>query len=376
MYPGILILHPDIAEGGMLKYRFDRTQGASLKAKSYNKGYQGFMFPWESAFSGQETCPTSAATGQLEQHITGDIAFAIKQYWDLTKDINWLKSEGFPVLYGISQFWASRVVKSGDLYEINGVIPPDEYAVNIDNSVFTNVVAGMALNFTVQCGALLNFSTPSQWTEIASNIKIPIDSKNNIHLEYDGYNGGTIKQADVVLLGFPLSYPMSEQMRYNDLEYYYPRTDPNGPAMTYSMHVVGFLELGMDDKATSIWPRAWANIKAPFDVWTETPTGGAVNFITGAGGFLQAVLFGYGGIRLEDTFLSFDPKLPPKVTYFKIRQVYYLGNDVDVSYNQTTVIVSVFSNGTPLYLQDSKGQRYQLDQPVVLNRGKFFLAAK
>jgi trehalose/maltose hydrolase-like predicted phosphorylase len=50
--------------------------------------------PWESAFTGQEVCPDWAPTGKYEQHITGDIAFAFKQYWDLTHDLQWLLSTG------------------------------------------------------------------------------------------------------------------------------------------------------------------------------------------------------------------------------------------------------------------------------------------
>jgi hypothetical protein len=32
--------------------------------------------------------------------------------------------------------------------------------------------------------------------------------------------------------------------------------------------------------------------QAPFLVWTETPSGGTPNFLTGAGGFLQTAYFG------------------------------------------------------------------------------------
>lgn len=42
-----------------------------------------------------------------------------------------------------------------------------------------------------------------------------------------------MKQADVVLLGFPLMHPMSAEVRRNDLEMYEPITDPAGPAMTW-----------------------------------------------------------------------------------------------------------------------------------------------
>jgi trehalose/maltose hydrolase-like predicted phosphorylase len=40
------------------------------------------------------------------------------------------------VILGMAKFWASRVTynKARTAYEINGVIPPDEYAVNVSNS--------------------------------------------------------------------------------------------------------------------------------------------------------------------------------------------------------------------------------------------------
>ena len=62
---------------------------------------------------------------------------------------------------------------------------------------------------------------------------IPFDNKQQIHLEYEKYNGSDIKQADVVLIGFPLMYSMKKEVRKNDLLFYESRTRVNGPAMTW-----------------------------------------------------------------------------------------------------------------------------------------------
>jgi len=159
----------------------------------------------------------------------------------------------------------------------------------------------------------LNQKVPSNWTNIAGQIKIPFDSQKQIHPEYDGYSGQVIKQADVVLLGFPLMYEMKNSVRKNDLLYYTPLTDPNGPAMTWSMYAIAWLELEEFENATNNFLRSYANIQDPFNIWTETPTGGTVNFITGAGGFLQAVLFGYGGIRLHEDGMVVNPILPKEL---------------------------------------------------------------
>jgi trehalose/maltose hydrolase-like predicted phosphorylase len=353
MYPSILLTRPDLANGGLLKYRLNHQAGAAMKAQSYNKGYQGLMFPWESAFTGQEVCPVSALTGQLEQHISGDISYAFKQYWDITHNSTWL-SEVYPLIYGIAQFWASRVTSNqfGN-YEILGVIPPDEYAVNVNNSVYTNAVAAMSLQFAVNAGILLNQTTPASWSNISKNMKIPLDSVNQFHLEYDTYTGQLIKQADVILLGYPLQYPMPDQLRFNDLSYYQARTDYlNGPAMTFAMETIAWLELGDSEWAAEKWAQSYANAQPPFLVWTETPTGGTVNFITGAGGFLQGVLFGYGGIRIKDNSLYFNPQLPPNVHQVIFSEVNYLGNRIRVTYTDVYLeVVNLSDGGTPLTVQ-------------------------
>ena len=107
MYPSILMLQNDLGKS-LLEYRMNHRAGAVRKTKTYFPNYKGTMFPWEDAFSGDEVCPIGVATCRYEQHISGDIAFAAKQYWSSTHDLEWLASTGFPLTYGIAEFWASR----------------------------------------------------------------------------------------------------------------------------------------------------------------------------------------------------------------------------------------------------------------------------
>ena len=102
MYPPIALLYPAVASS-LLEYRYARIPGAEEKARSYaGMNYHGAMFPWESAFTGEEVCPSWAATGLREIHISGDIAFAVSQYWKLTNDLVWLRTRGRPLLSGIA----------------------------------------------------------------------------------------------------------------------------------------------------------------------------------------------------------------------------------------------------------------------------------
>src|SRR3989338_2353513 len=95
--------------------------------------------------------------------------------------------------------------------------------------------------------------------------------------------------------------------------------------MTWSMTAVGYLEIGQADLATSYFKQGYANIQQPFDIWLETPTGGATNFLTGAGGFLQSVMFGYGGLRLDRSALTLNPQLPADTAGVRLLGIDYLG---------------------------------------------------
>lgn len=88
---------------------------------------------------------------------------------------------------------------------------------------------------------------------------LPFDNEKQIDLEYENYNIGTeIKQADVVLIGYPLLWPIDAQIRYNDLMYYEQVTRSTGPAMTWSMHSIGHIETKDFEKAHELFNRSYA----------------------------------------------------------------------------------------------------------------------
>jgi trehalose/maltose hydrolase-like predicted phosphorylase len=72
--------------------------------------------------------------------------------------------------------------------------------------------------------------------------------------------------------------------------------------------------------------------KGPFLMLSETPTNNAVNFVTGAGGFLQQVIFGYTGLRFGEQGIepAFDPVLPSSVSRLILRGVWLKGRRYDV----------------------------------------------
>jgi trehalose/maltose hydrolase-like predicted phosphorylase len=339
MYPSLLLMRPSTARS-LVAYRFNRLDGAYKKAKTYSPPYEGAMFPWESAFTGVETCPSWAPTGEREQHISADISLAVWQYFSVTQDMEWLRTVGYPILKGVADFFVSRVTMETTadgttVAHIYDVIPPDEYVEHANDSVYTNFGAASALRSAVSAAALLGETVPTTYTTVADALVVLFDATLNIHPEYQGYPGNTIKQADVVLLHYPWNMEMSDEVRRSDLEYYSTRSDPNGPAMTWGMHMIGYKDLQMLPEAAQFFNRSFQdNTHSPFNVWSETPQGNAGNFITGAGGFLQTLTHGYAGIRIKDAELQMTyPVCPEGTSQLKIRNVGYLGSALAVSYS-------------------------------------------
>lgn len=80
-------------------------------------------------------------------------------------------------------------------------------------------------------------------------------------------------------------------------------------------------------------------------VWSERRWGhGAVNFITGAGGFLQAVVYGYGGLRIREDGLYFNSTLPPRATKLTLG-INYLGSSIAFEVGISGVSFRVVNNG-------------------------------
>lgn len=319
IYPGVLLTHPELALG-CVDYRCDRLDGARAKARQY--GYQGAMFPWEGDERGVETTPAWAPCGQYEQHITACVAIAAWQWWQATGDRAWLRERGWPLLRECAAFWASRVTPAprpdsadpGLTYHILDVQAADEYALHVDDNAWTNASAARCLQIAARAAALLGEPAPPEWAHVAERMHLPFDPERRITLEYAGYSDAVIKQADVVLLTFPLEWPLPPDVAANNARYYAGRVDAgHGPAMTYAIHAI--LAAADGDRAllSDYLRRSYEhNLRPPFLSFSETPDQDYCTFVTGAGGLLQALIYGCCGARLTDEGLAFPhaPLLP------------------------------------------------------------------
>ena len=107
----------------------------------------------------------------------------------------------------------------------------------------------------------------------------------------------------------------------------------HGAMMGITLLSVDAAELGDHALVDSLLPYSYrAHLKGPFLMLSETPTNDAVNFLTGAGGFLQQVIFGYTGLRLGDAGLEprFPPMLPTHIKRLVLRGIHVRGKVYDV----------------------------------------------
>ncbi|HEX6255416.1 MAG TPA: discoidin domain-containing protein [Euzebyales bacterium] len=369
MFPTLLALYPDVA-ASVLEYRYRTLPEARDNASEL--GYQGTFYPWNSASNGdlKTECHSVDPPHCITQiHLQGDIALAAWQYFQATGDTGWLRTRGWPMLQGIAQFWAGRVTANSDgTYSINNVAGPDEYSNGVDDGVYTNAVASLALRNATRAAQILRETAPAQWTTIADNLRMPFDTERQVFLQYDGYDGSLIKQADTVLLIYPVEWPMSAEVASNTLDFYAERTDPDGPAMTDSVHAIDAAAIGEPGCATHTYLMRAIKpfVRDPFAQFAEArgdkpgsqdPLAGspAFNFLTGEGGFGQVFAYGLTGMRWREDRMHLDPMLPPQLGRgVTLRDVDWRGRtfDITVGPNETTVRQTA---GAPFEVESPQG---------------------
>lgn len=198
----------------LLMYRYHTLQGARNKATA--QGYKGALFAWESTDSGEETTPPwirlpngvrqQILTGEQEHHLAADIAYAILQYRQATRDDEFFLNYGAEMLLDIARFWSSRVVLGDDnKYHINTVIGPDEYHEYTDDSAYTNVMAQWTIRRALEAAAELQNNHGDQWQilaqqldlndeelaywkHVADNITVLFDPETGLFEQFKGYH--------------------------------------------------------------------------------------------------------------------------------------------------------------------------------------------
>jgi trehalose/maltose hydrolase-like predicted phosphorylase len=347
------------AARALLSYRHHTLPAARAKAKA--SGYRGAMYPWESADTGEETTPRfvidpgghviEVLNGDMENHITADVAFAIWQYWKMTEDDDFLLESGAEIMLETARFWASRgALENDNRFHIRHVIGPDEYHENVDDSAFTNLMASWNLTRGAGTARWLQANWPQRWKELAADLQFipdevagwlqlansmyrPFDPRTGLFEQHRGYyelepidlaayeprhtamdvilghehiqQTNVVKQADVVMAMYLLWDEFSPEVRAANFRYYEPRTG-HGSSLSPSIHAL--MAARMNDRA-----KAEQYLKQAAEIDLGNNMGNASGGIHAAavGGLWQAMIFGFGGLYAREGGLRLDPHLLP-----------------------------------------------------------------
>jgi len=363
------VLFPALARANA-QYRLDRLAASEENAR--DAGFEGAMWAMESAFTGRWTSPWRDADLK-EQHVSADLPLAWRRHWHATGDAAFLRAL-WPALNATCVFWACRFTREDSPrappraagcspkggrgnWTLRGVVTPDESAGTVDDSAYSNAAAAATLRFCGEAAAALGVAgaLPREWADMAAAPLLPLDAALSpdgpVHAEHRGYAGKALQQADVALLQYPLGLDFGAALNRRDLDYYANRTQFGNMFTGDCSYAAAYLALGDRQAADAQLAIAWSHIEPHFLAFKELAEDrGTQHFITGSGGLLQTIVFGYASLRVARlgvlSFASQRPVLPPGgVTAVKLRGLHLLGAAFDLWYDAETLCVALHGGG-------------------------------
>lgn len=361
MLPLFIYTAPHIARN-LLNYRFIHLPGARAKAQA--NGFEGAQFPWESAADGTEVTPTWVPhfadrtrlvriwTGDIEIHISADIAYAACLYWKVSGDDAWFAEKGAELVLDTAKFFAARAEwrPEHQRYEYNDVIGPDEYHDHVNNNAFTNRMAQWTIQTGLSVLAWLEARSPAaatalrgrldlsearlaRWRHVIERIHLNMGDDGLIE-QFDGYfqrrdvdlaaleprdisaqalfgiegcnETQILKQPDVLMMQYLLRDDYTDATVRRNYAYYTPRTDhTHGSSLGPSIQAIVACDVGDIDQAYQQFIRA---VRADLrDV--RHNAGDGIHAASAAGTWLAAV-FGFGGLRVGGDAWTAQARLP------------------------------------------------------------------
>jgi len=341
--PFLAATHPAAARA-ILEYRVRRIPAAQQAARA--AGRAGARFAWESAASGADVTPRSARdragrrveiyTGEREEHITADVAWAAGCYIDWTADQAFRDGPGRRLFVETARYWASRAQRDSDgTAHIRGVIGPDEYHELVDDNAYTNVMARWNLRraFAETTDKDLDRDERSAWLELADALVDGYQPDSGVYEQFAGFfelaplviseiaprrpiaadlllspervqKAQVVKQADVLMLHHLVPDEVAAGSLAANLAFYEPRT-AHASSLSPGIHAALFARAGMLAPA-----QAALALTARIDLDDTSGSSAGGVHIAAMGSVWQAVVLGFGGARPDKDVLELDPRLP------------------------------------------------------------------
>lgn len=333
----------------LLQYRYNHLEKAIENAQKLGFKYGAALYPMVT-MNGEE-CHNEWEITFEEIHRNGAIAFAIFNYYRYTGDFSYIPEMGLEVLIGIARFWHQRATFSThkNKYVILGVTGPNEYENNVNNNWYTNYIAKWCIEYTLETlqkvedgynedykrvvgKTKISDQELTQWKKVADNMYFPYSVEHNVYLQQDGFldkelitvsdldktqrpinqkwswdrilRSPYIKQADTLQGFYFFEDHFTEEELKRHFDFYEPFT-VHESSLSPCVHSIQAAKLNQMEQAYTFYLRT---SRLDLDDYNKEVEEGL--HITSMAGTWMSIVEGFGGMRIKDNKLTFEPKIP------------------------------------------------------------------
>ena len=333
----------------LLTYRYNHLGRAIENAEKLGFTNGAALYPMVT-MNGEESHNEWEITFE-EIHRNGAMVVAIKRYVDYTGDFSYIPEKGLEVMIAIARFWQQRANYSTqkDKFVILGVTGPNEYENNVNNNWYTNYIAKWCIDFCLTSikkveqefasdysriieKTNLSAEELSNWKEVSEKMYFPYSEEYKVFLQQDNFldkeivpvselpraqrpinqkwswdrilRSCYIKQADV-LQGF---YFFEDHFSKAELEKHFDFYEPltvHESSLSPCVHSIQAAALGRMEQAYEFYLRT---SRLDLDDYNNEVKEGC--HITSMAGTWMSIVEGFGGMRIVDGKLSFNPRIP------------------------------------------------------------------
>ncbi len=332
-----------------------------------------------------------------EIHRTSAMAYAMRDYIEYTGDQSYFSEYGLEVLIGIARFWQQRVNWSSDKnkYVILGVTGPNEYENNVNNNWYTNYLCVWTLKFAqqaidyvkkndaqrfVEIASKTNFNEKEEgakWKEITTKMYFPEDARRGIFLQQDGFldkelvlvndlkkedrpinqkwswdrilRSCFIKQADVLQGIYLFEDDFEKEAIRKNFDFYEPMT-VHESSLSPCVHAILASKLGYKERAYEFYLRT---ARLDLDDYNNDTEEGC--HITSMAGTWMSLVKGFGGMRVREGKLYFDPFIPEKWKSYSFR----------IEFRNRVIKIKVSKEGCETVLESGEPLEITLKDKIV-----------
>jgi maltose phosphorylase len=367
----------------LLTYRYNQLDKAIENAAKLGFSNGAALYPMVT-MNGEE-CHNEWEITFEEIHRNGAIAFAIFNYHRFTGDYSYIPEKGLEVLIAVARFWHQRATYSThkSQYMILGVTGPNEYENNVNNNFYTNYLAKWCIEYAMEqiekvkleyasdhsriiSKVHLDDQEIARWKQVSDKMYLPFSEEHDIYLQQDGFldkdlikvsdldksqrpinqkwswdrilRSPYIKQADV-LQGF---YFFEDHFSLEQLEKHFDFYEPftvHESSLSPCVHSIQAAVLGKMDMAYTFYLRT---SRLDLDDYNKEVEEGC--HITSMAGTWMSIVEGFGGMRVKNDSLHFEPRIPKEWDAYSFK----------INFRNQILKVSVRANETNFSLEGGK----------------------